>query len=59
MFSKVLEFATEIPDKWLNRYMFKMHNKNKIIALENSIISCAKNKTNSKEKIERVAAKHN
>ena len=58
MFAKILSFAKEIPDSWLQNRTFKRHNKDHLIALENSIISCAKNKHNSNEKIERVATKH-
>jgi len=48
----------EIPDEWLQNRTFKHHNKAHLIALENSIISCAKNEHNSDEKIERIASKH-
>ncbi len=58
MFAKILSFAKEIPDSWLQNRTFKRHNKDYLIALENSIISCAKNKHNSNEKIERIAIKH-
>ena len=58
MFAKILSFAKEIPNEWLQNRTFKRHNKEHLIALENSIISCAKNKQNSNEKIERVASKH-
>ena len=58
MFAKILSFAKEIPDSWLQNRTFKRYNKDHLIALENSIISCAKNKHNSNEKIERVATKH-
>ena len=58
MFAKILGFAKEIPDEWLQSRTFKRHNKDHLIALENSVISCAKNKHNSNEKIERVASKH-
>ncbi len=59
MFANVLSFAKQIPDSWLQNRTFKRHNKYYLIALENSIISCAKNKQNSNEKIERIAIKHN
>ena len=58
MFAKILSFAKEIPDEWLQSRTFKRHNKDHLIALENSIISCAKNKHNSNEKIERISSKH-
>ena len=58
MFAKILNFAKEIPDSWLQSRTFKRHNKHRLIALENSIISCAKNQHNSNEKIERIAYKH-
>lgn len=58
IFSEVLSYAVKIPDKWLQSRQFVQHGKDKLIALENSVISCAKNKNNSKEKIERIANKH-
>lgn len=59
MFAKILSFAKEIPDEWLQSRIFKRYDKDKLIALENSVISCAKKAENSKEKIERLAARHN
>jgi len=59
MFSKVLKFAKNIPDEWLQSRKFKTHSKDKLIALENSIIACAKIEQNSDEKIKRVSDKHN
>jgi len=58
MFANILSFAKEIPDAWLQSRTFKRHNKDHLIALENSIVSCAKNEHNSNEKIERIANKH-
>ena len=59
MFANVLEYTKEIPDEWLQNRKFKSHGKDRLISLENSVISCARNKQNSKEKIERIADKHN
>jgi hypothetical protein len=58
MFAKILGFAKTIPDGWLQNRTFKRHSKDRLIALENSIVSCAENKHNSQEKIERIAARH-
>ena len=58
MFAEVLKFAKEIPNEWLQSRKFKSHGKDQLIALENSIISCARNKNNSNEKIGRIANKH-
>ena len=58
IFSEILSYAEKIPDKWLQSRQFKQHGKDRLIALENSVISCAKNKNNSNEKIERIANKH-
>jgi len=58
MFANILSFAKQIPDSWLQNRTFKRHNKDYLIALENSIISCAKNEHNSNEKIKRIASKH-
>ncbi len=58
IFSEILSYAVKIPDKWLQSRQFMQHGKDRLIALENSVISCAKNKNNSKEKIERIANKH-
>lgn len=59
MFAKILSFAKEIPEEWLQNRVFKRHHLDHLIALENSIISCAKNEHNSNEKIQRIATKHN
>ena len=58
MFANILSFAKEIPDELLQSRTFKRYNKDHLIALENSVISCAKNEHNSNEKIERIASKH-
>jgi hypothetical protein len=58
MFAEILSFAKTIPDEWLQNRTFKRHDKDSLIALENSIVSCATNKHNSKEKIERIAIRH-
>ncbi len=58
MFAKILSFAKHIPDEWLQNRTFKRHNKDHLITLENSIVSCAKNEHDSNEKIERIASKH-
>ncbi len=58
MFVEVLNFAKRIPDEWLQSRTFKRYEKDRLIALENSVISCTNNKHNSKEKIERIAGKH-
>jgi len=58
MFSNVLHFATHVPDEWLQSRTFKRHNKDRLIAIENSVIRCALNTNNSAEKIERIAIKH-
>ncbi|GEM_PF-2184067 len=58
MFAKILGYAKEIPNEWLQSRKFKSYGKDKLIALENSIISCVKNRYNSKEKIERIASKY-
>jgi len=58
MFAKIISFAKDIPDEWLQNRTYKRHNKNHLIALENSIVSCAKNRHNSNEKIQRIATKY-
>ena len=58
MFAKILSFAKKIPDSWLQNRTFKRHNLDHLVALENSIVSCAKNVQNSEEKIQRIATKH-
>jgi hypothetical protein len=59
MFTQILSFAKEIPDSWLQNRTFKRHNLDHLIALENSIVSCATNEYNSDEKMQRIATKHN
>jgi hypothetical protein len=58
MFAKILLYAKEIPNEWLQSRAFRQHGKEGLIALENSVISCARNRDNSQEKIERLSTRH-
>ena len=58
MFSDILGFATVIPDAWRQSRTFKRYGLDHLIALENSVISCAGNKHNSPEKIARISSRH-
>ena len=54
MFKIILSYAKTIPDEWMDNRMYELKGMREMILLENSLINCINNNSNS-ERVEKVA----